>query len=242
MTGKKLILISTRPSVKDSGFREAGCLEIINIPVTETITYPYSSSLKEDIVEFQPSALVFTSSFGVMQFHLLYPDVLETFHGSIFAIGNKTAEAIGKTGFTAMVPERKDSRGLASLIINNTKGTGNIALIRSRNADSILFDSLNKAGFKVRDYAIYEVSESTDARKITAAIKEPGVSGIILTSPMEASIVAKLTGPELRLVPIYAIGLTTRTKLNDLGFTVCGPLGESHFEDLVRKISDNLCR
>ena len=58
---------------------------------------------------------------------------------------------------------------------------------------------------------------------------------------MEATILVNLAGPKIR-VPVYAIGNTTAGKIRDLGYAVSEPLGESNFEDLVRKISEKYCQ
>ena len=234
------LIISTRPMGKEAGTFKVRCLEIKNIPLTEIRTLGYNENLRAELVSFSPDSLCFTSSFGVKEFLKYYPELIKSFSGNVFAIGDRTGEAIEQAGLRAIVPDQKDSPGLARLILSTLARGERVALIRSGNADPRLPETLNLGGVVARDFHIYEVTASQQGSFILDAMDSPGLSGIIVTSPMEATILVNLAGPKIR-VPIYAIGNTTARKLRDLGYEVSEPLGESNFEDLVRKISEKYC-
>ncbi|MCL5442004.1 MAG: uroporphyrinogen-III synthase [Candidatus Thermoplasmatota archaeon] len=233
-------LISTRPIGKESGTFKVRCLEIRNIPLTEIRNPGYDEALRAELVSFNPDSLCFTSAFGVREFLKYYPDLIKSFRGNVFAIGDRTGEAIQQAGLKAIIPDQKDSPGLAGLILKTLGRGERVALIRSGNADPKLPETLNMGGVIAKDFHIYEVTASRHGSLILDAMDSPELSGIIVTSPMEAAILVNLAGPKIR-VPIYAIGNTTAGKIRDLGYAVSEPLGESNFEDLVRKISEKYC-
>ena len=233
-------LISTRPIGKESGTFKVRCLEIRNIPLTEIRNPGYDETLRAELVSFNPDSLCFTSAFGVREFLKYYPDLIKSFRGNVFAIGDRTGEAIQQAGLKAIIPDQKDSPGLAGLILKTLGRGERVALIRSGNADPKLPETLNMGGVIAKDFHIYEVTASRHGSLILDAMDSPELSGIIVTSPMEAAILVNLAGPKIR-VPIYAIGNTTAGKIRDLGYAVSEPLGESNFEDLVRKISEKYC-
>ena len=233
-------LISTRPIGKESGTFKVRCLEIRNIPLTEIRNPGYDEALRAELVSFNPDSLCFTSAFGVREFLKYYPDLIKSFRGNVFAIGDRTGEAIQQAGLKAIIPDQKDSPGLAGLILKTLGRGERVALIRSGNADPKLPETLNMGGVIAKDFHIYEVTASRHGSLILDAMDSPELSGIIVTSPMEAAILINLGGPKIR-VPIYAIGNTTAGKIRDLGYAVSEPLGESNFEDLVRKISEKYC-
>jgi|GEM_PF-2436677 uroporphyrinogen-III synthase len=233
-------IISTRPAEKDAGTRKVRCLEIKNIPLTEIRPLGYSETLRAEINSFSPDSLCFTSAYGVREFLKYYPDLIGSFRGKIFAIGDRTGEAIEEAGLKAMIPDHKDSPGLAELILETLSRGERVALIRSGNADTMLPEMLNEGGLIARDYHIYEVTASHNGSLILNALDSSELSGIIVTSPMEATILVNLAGPKIR-VPVYAIGNTTAKKLRDLGYAVSNPLGESNFDDLIMKISERYC-
>ena len=233
-------LISTSPIGKESGTFKVRCLEIRNIPLTEIRNPGYDEALRAELVSFNPDSLCFTSAFGVREFLKYYPDLIKSFRGNVFAIGDRTGEAIQQAGLKAIIPDQKDSPGLAGLILKTLGRGERVALIRSGNADPKLPETLNMGGVIAKDFHIYEVTASRHGSLILDAMDSPELSGIIVTSPMEAAILVNLAGPKIR-VPIYAIGNTTAGKIRDLGYAVSEPLGESNFEDLVRKISEKYC-
>ena len=234
-------LISTRPIGKDVGTVKVRCLEIRNFPITEIRALGYDEALRAELVSFSPDSLCFTSAFGVREFLKYYPDLIRSFRGNVFAIGDRTGEAIQQAGLKAIIPDQKDSPGLAGLILRTVGKGGKVALIRSGNADPKLPETLNIGGVIAKDFHIYEVTASRHGRLILDAMDSPELSGIIVTSPMEAAILINLGGPKIR-VPIYAIGNTTAGKVRDLGYAVSEPLGESNFDDLVKKISEKHCK
>ncbi len=233
-------LISTRPIGKEAGTFKVRCLEIRNIPLTEIRALGYDEALRAELVSFSPDSLCFTSAFGVREFLKYYPDLIRSFRGNVFAIGDRTGEAIEHAGLKAVIPDQKDSPGLARLILKTLDRGERVALIRSGNADPRLPETLKRGGLNAKDYHIYEVTASQHGSLILDAMDSPELSGIIVTSPMEATILVNLAGPKIR-VPIYAIGNTTARKLRDLGYVVSEPLGESNFDDLVMKISEKYC-
>lgn len=234
------LIISTRPIGKESGTFKVRCLEIRNIPLTEIRNPCYDEALRAELVSFNPDSLCFTSAFGVREFLKYYPDLIKSFRGNVFAIGDRTGEAIQQAGLKAIIPDQKDSPGLAGLILKTLGRGERVALIRSGNADPKLPETLNMGGVIAKDFHIYEVTASPHGSLILDAMDSPELSGIIVTSPMEAAILVNLAGPKIR-VPIYAIGNTTAGKIRDLGYAVSEPLGESNFDDLVMKISEKYC-
>lgn len=234
-------LISTRPAEKsDSAVDQCGIL-IRNFPVTRIVSYGHDGSLERELCAFNPDSFAFTSEVGVRIFLDEYPGIIQGPSTRLFAIGEKTARALESRGYDPVYPEKKDSVGLAELIISYHGTIKRVALIRSRNADSVLVDRLTEAGVTARDFHIYEVVRSTDANLIVNAIGDGGFTGIIVTSPMEAQILFELVGKsKLEQLPIYAIGETTRQRLASLGIEATPPYGESDFTKLVEKIADKL--
>ncbi|MHB1708525.1 MAG: uroporphyrinogen-III synthase [Thermoplasmataceae archaeon] len=234
-------LISTRPVEKEAETLKVRCLGIKNIPLTEIRSPGYNEALRAELVSFSPDSLCFTSAFGVREFLKYYPDLIRSFSGNVFAIGGRTGVAIQQAGLKAIIPDQKDSPGLARLILKTLCRGKRVALIRSGNADPKLPETLNSGGLIAKDYHIYEVIASRHGSLVLDAMDSPELYGIIVTSPMEAAILVNLAGPGIR-VPVYAIGKTTARKLRDLGCAVSDPLGESNFDDLVMKISEKHCQ
>ncbi|MEM0155574.1 MAG: uroporphyrinogen-III synthase [Thermoplasmataceae archaeon] len=237
----KNFLVSTRPAEKSKSVLERNGILIRNFPLTRIVSYGHDITLEKQITGFSPDSLVFTSEVGVRIFLAEYPHVIRDSSMKMFAIGEKTAMALERMGYTAIYPEKKDSAGLAEFILSFPGDIGKVALIRSKNADSLLLDVLNRAGVIAKDFHIYEVTRAENAGLIVKVIQKRGFMGIIVTSPMEAQTLFDLIKPyEMKTLPVYAIGGTTRIKLESLGIGVNPPFGESDFTKLVDKITENL--
>ena len=221
------ILVTTRPENKYAEVH-SHFLDIVNIPLTRTAT-TFSEDDARKLGDFNPDTVVFTSSTGVDIFLPVMPSFIRG--RSVFAIGNSTASKLANSGFSPVIPENRDSLGIADAIISSVRHGSRVALLRSSRPDKRLDEALMREGFDTISISLYNIVEEA-----VADLPETSrIFGFLVTSSMEAEILLKRYG----IIPdthYFAIGRTTAEKMSSLGFVLSDPLGNSDFTETIHMI------
>lgn len=185
--------------------------------------------------------LVFTSTVGSDLFfaHYSNPD-----HNQVFvAIGTQTLKSIRNHGYDGLKPERMDSAGLGGLIAGLVKKGEKVALIRSNRSSKELPEILKSAGIDFREFTIYNIVKLKD-NLLGNFISKNNVFGILVTSSLEATILAETCGEAIKNgnVKLFPIGTPTENTLISAGLTNIDLKGKSSVEDLIMNIEKKYCR
>ncbi len=221
-------IISTRPAEKFSPV-SGRCFNVVNCPLTaiRPLNVDYEGILRKYDIRY----IVFTSSVGADIFFRNVGD----YPAEYLAIGENTANAIRSHGHECIVPDRKDSKGLAEKMIRVCRN-GYALLLRSSMAN----EDLNRIiDGKVRyiDVRTYDVIERPN--EFENMCMSGDCIGALITSSMEARIAAvtlKRTGKMA-----FAIGTPTAEALEQSGIKPA-IVGDSDFAKTVEEIERIICK
>ncbi|WP_393971651.1 uroporphyrinogen-III synthase [Oxyplasma meridianum] len=233
-------MVLTRPSEKYFPFRTRGCFEYVNIPLTKTVPVSEIDSTMKEIQNYGPRYFVFTSTIGSDIFFSRYshPDPEHVF----IAIGSVTLNNIKNHGFDGLKPAIMDSSGLGRLIASVVKKGERVALLRSNRSTDELPEFLKSEGIDYREYIIYNIVELNHNR-LESYILENNVFGIVVTSSMEAEILARKCSESIksRNIILFPIGTPTEKTLVSAGFDNIGLKGSSNIDNLIAGIEKKYC-
>lgn len=212
----------------------------IRVEFPDTWTY-----VIRKLEEYPEAAWVFTSQNGVKgleniqrsEFGLQHPP-------SVFAVGDKTAEALEEMRVKARVPARQDASGLANLLIQESgispsAGSGQVIFKivlhwcgnRSRKE---LKQHLSEAGLKLVELEVYR----TDFNKME--LPEDLGKAALFYSPSAVEAFRQSGGFNRTLPELFAIGQTTGEVLSlESGKNVHIPVKPST-ENLLNLVADVL--
>ena len=231
-----IFLVSTRPEGKYSAPKRRYCFSLVNVPVTEV--HPADAFTIDEFLRFNADVSVFTSSVGSSLF--LEKFGLQPVQGtSILCIGRETARPFIEAGAEVTLPANHDSAGLAELLAEKYSNR-RIALLTSDSSNLKLRDFLDREHFIYRYFTLYRVGK---LRPDLSVIGKDDCIGVLLTSPIEASVVIEfLRESGIRPPPIYAIGRTTADYIETLGFTVSAEVPNSSFAEALSIIDNKICK
>ncbi len=228
-------IITTRPEIKFKPV-ETECIGVLNIPLTDIRLSDFDKKIADEIAEEKPNVIVLTSSVGASEFFKHYYKYTENPY--FIAIGEKTAEVIGKYTGNIEVPTSKDSYGVLEIL--SERSHGNIALFRSNESNNIIRDSLSRRGIKYHEYYIYKVLKLENTGLKASFLSEKCI-GIFITSSMEAKAFKDHVGISTGNKKFYSIGKTTTETLESMGYRVCAT-GKSDFESMIKYIDKINCQ
>lgn len=174
-------------------------------------------SVKQIVDESKKSVFAFTSQNGVKGYeNFKKAGVQFSINAPVYAVGNKTAEALNETGFDHIsVPEKQDGVGLAHLIIDDflkkpeLKNATVLHFCGDKRRDE-LRHYLTESDIKIKDLVVY----STKLNNME--LPDERVDGILFYSPSSVQAFRQSGGfrngeslPEL-----FAIGPTTGEELS----------------------------
>ena len=239
------ILITTRPAVKaaDGGIFSS-CLRVVNCHLTRVRYRMNGDDLLESLDSFMPSTIVFTSSIAsVFALKKLPPRALSG--RGIYCIGDSSAAPFIAAGYSPLVPDHKDSAGLAALVLSHSVLGQKIAVIRSTLGSDVFRKRLEAVGMEVKEIKLYSLSKSIDPA-IYEYLCSRELAGVLVTSSLEARILSGILdeiecGLNRDNIRFFAIGRPTRDELEGCGIKVSPPLGNSDVRRLVSEIEKMLC-
>jgi len=158
--GKKVVITRAKNHEKESRqLLKSYGMEMIFMPLIEIVPREFSIPNLEEF-----DALVFTSMEGAKQVNERVN--LDSFTGSVFAIGPKTRNMLGGLNLNVSMGEKYNSEGLAEHIINNLAKGSKILALRSSVASNTLKNRLSDR-FKVTEKHVYDIRRlPADAEKI----------------------------------------------------------------------------
>jgi len=158
--GKKLVLTRVKTHLKESQrVIESYGMEIVSMPLIEIVPREFNIPNLKDF-----DALVFTSLEGVKQ--VIKKVNLESYSGSIFAIGPQTKKMLREWNLNVTMGEKYNSEGLAEHIISNLDEESRILALRSSAATNTLTNKLSYK-FKVTEKYVYDIKRlPADPEKI----------------------------------------------------------------------------
>ncbi len=221
-------IISTRPAEKFSPV-SSRCFDVVNCPLTgiRPLNIDYEGIMKKYDVRY----IVFTSSVGADIFFRNVGD----YAAEYLAIGKNTADAIRSHGHECIVPDEKDSKGLAEKMIRICRN-GYALLLRSSMANEEL-NRIIEGKVRYIDVRTYDVIERSN--EFENMCMSDDCIGALITSSMEAGIAAvtlKKTGKMA-----FAIGGPTAEALEQSGIKPA-IVGDSDFAKTIEKIERVICR
>lgn len=233
-------MVLTRPSEKYYPVMSKSCFEYVNIPLTEIVPVSSMDTVMREIRNYGARYIVFTSTIGSDLFfsHCPDPDPDHVF----IAIGNQTLNSIRKHGYEGLKPDSMDSSGLGDLITGLVKRGERVALLRSNRSSKELPEILKSEGVDFREFTIYNIVELNDNR-LEDFIQKNQVFGIVVTSSMEAEILAKKCGDAIRIrnIILFPIGTPTEKTLISAGLGNLGHRGKSSVHNLITDIEKKYC-
>jgi len=220
--------------------RSRNCFEYVNIPLTKIVPGSSIDGIIREIMIYGPRYIVFTSTIGS---DLFFSHYTEPVPDHVFiAIGSQTLNSIRNHGYDGLKPARMDSSGLGKLIAGLVKKGERVALLRSNRSSKELPEILKSRGIDFMEFTIYSIVELEDNR-LENFILENHVFGILVSSSMEAEILAKTCGNAIksRNIILFPIGTPTEKTLISAGFHNIGLKGESSVDNLIKDIEKEYC-
>ncbi len=218
--GKKILC--TRPKEDSEEFRkilENVGAECLIVPMIEILPFQITSELDSKLAKLnQYSGIIFTSSNGVKHFFNRVNQKGIKPANKIFAVGEKTRNAVEKLGFRVnIIPENYDSSSLSKMLIENG-GVDSCYLFPCGNLSmKRLVKSLNMVD-EVIVYKTRKPLENLLLAELNILLNNKEINCIAFFSPSAVINFAELypsyknTGAD-----IAVIGKTTLEKVNKLG-------------------------
>lgn len=241
---EKPFIVSLRPVRKYENKDFQACFDIINVPLTE-ITEPQDIERRvSEIVALEPDSIVLTSSVS-SEILLKYAkkDFLKGLK-NIFCVGTATETPLSSYR-TVIPPEgRRNVNGLTDLILSKKAVIAKTAVFRSSEGDPRLVERIMKAGIDAVEFISYSISKK-DPAALGKYLESDSFRGFIATSPMEAQILSEYLAryqkfQQLKYL-IFAIGEPTKKVIENSGFVVSKPFGDSDFDRLINEIRREFC-
>lgn len=235
----KRFVITTRPSVKESGHHEdVGSLRVINIPVTKL--EPNRLFSPSAVQDFEPDIAIFTSTYGA---EIFLKEVTEEMCRDVraIAIGKKTAATLKERYPDIEVPDTETSEGVTKLLGQALKEKDRVVLFVSSRTNGLISKYLDDHNVRCLSIELYAAEPVKDGKFFGQASKE-GCLGVVFTSSYEVNVVFNeiLSEEEksrlAERIKFFAIGRTTAGTMEKLGVEVSHPLGESDLEKLLKDI------
>jgi len=174
-----------------------------------TIRFPDVTDTVAKIVEAHPHVpWIFTSQNAVKAIAIvLNSDSILSLPPAVFAVGDKTKNALQKLGIQPKVPrENQNAEGLSRLILNESDSDTFIYPCGNRTLGTIQKE-LKDQGLTVLEVQIYETE------LMPVELPDEPVEAILFYSPSAVEAFAKSTGFSRELPHLFAIGPTTAKAL-----------------------------
>lgn len=196
------ILVTRALSSEQIAWANAVGLDPVVEPALE-FEFPDHFGFAEEIVEQNPNAVwVFTSKNGVEALkRLLSSSIIEPGNPVVYAVGEKTAEALSELGMEVIVPETQDGKHLAEYIINNSVKSV-IHWCGDKRRDELRV-ALEKTEIELIEMVVYK----TKLRKMK--LPEFETEAILFFSPNSVEAFRESGGFESELPELFAVGSTT---------------------------------
>lgn len=205
---RKNILVTRPLSGQQVEYARILGLEPLSEPALEFKFPEYWDEVLEVINRHPRAEWIFTSSNGVKALEQMVKTGLQVRPETrIFAVGQKTREALGRLGLDAIVPVQQDSAHLAEMIINEGKIKSTIYFHGNLSRDEMTH-RLEEEGIEVYELEVYET--------IINPVYEPEnpISGVLFYSPSAVEGYKRGQGFDSDNPPVYfAIGPTTEEAL-----------------------------
>lgn len=172
-------------------------------------------AIKTQLKAVQKPVLAFTSQNGVEAFELFLETGFEIPKSTpVYAVGNKTAEALRKLGLDAKTPGQQDGAGLAKIITDdflNNSGLKDASVLHfcgDKRRDEFR-QYLQDSGIKTRNMVVYNTLLNT------MTIPDQNVDGVLFYSPSAVHAFRNSGGfVKQTQTEFFAIGTTTAEELS----------------------------
>ena len=195
-------------------------------PLSEPGDQKLTENLQENLQEY--SLLVFSSSRGVEYFlqylHKEKIDLRCLNHFEIAALGPSAVNVLEEYHlYPDLIPEEYSGQGLVKMMSELEKRPP-VLFPRSRKGKSSLITSLNKAGFSVTEWPIYDtIYPDLDLEAFISHIKERKIDYLLFTSPSTVESLSRIITPGEDYpgnIPAVCIGPVTADRAQKLGYNV----------------------
>jgi uroporphyrinogen-III synthase len=212
MSGKyrKHILV-TRPLTEEQvSYAQVLGLEPLVVPALKVEFLLSSDKILKKIDRHPDTIWVFTSKNAVEALNRIQEsEVRMRDIPEVYAVGEKTGEALSKLGIEAKIPQQQDASGLVVLIENHYK-TDKPAVIHwcGNRTRPELKKGLKEAGFEFISLEVYE----TQLKEIK--LPDEPIEAILFYSPSAVEAFRLSDGFKRELPELFAIGNTTGEALS----------------------------
>ncbi|WP_457567545.1 uroporphyrinogen-III synthase [Desulfurobacterium sp.] len=210
------------------------------IPLIKTVPVPFSV---EEIKNFQPDFIVFSSKNGVRHFLSRIPvDYLKKTR--VIAVGKSTANILKNAGIKPLIPRSYSGEGLVELVKDLSITGKTFLLIKPKVARKILPQFLKESGNKVKELVVYETVTNREAGESLVEEIRKGFEILTFTSPSTFKSFLKLSGNDGRNLllksKIVPIGHVTAETIRKSGFNVWKIPEEYTLDGIIDTITGNL--
>ena len=200
---------------------------------TPVLQFDYPEQWEEihtNLSKFSPDVLAFTSKHGVEGYRRYSLDFPVSSSGKeVYAVGPSTAEKLFTIGLNAHVPELHNAVALARFIINKME-TGKVAWFCGSRRRDEFENLLSDAGFDVLPVVAYHTHANPEIVDLDT------YRALVFYSP--SAVEAFLEEYEIPELPVFAIGPTTASALQDAGFSEIIESSDTKTEALLQSIAD----
>ncbi|WP_022846578.1 MULTISPECIES: uroporphyrinogen-III synthase [unclassified Desulfurobacterium] len=192
----------------------------IAIPLIKTVPLPFSV---EEIENFQPDFVVFSSKNGVKHFLSKIPiDYLKT--ARVIAVGKSTAKLLKSEGIEPLVPQTFSGEGLVELVKTMEIKGKKFLLIKPKVARKVFSEFLKQTGNEVKEIIAYETIVNEEVKEDLIREIEKGIDIFTFTSPSTFKSFLKLSEDKgekaLSKSKIIPIGHVTANAIEKANFKV----------------------
>jgi len=171
------------------------------------------NDLRKSILNKNFDAIVITSQNSIYAISSLFSDreVLKTFQNKkVYSIGSKTQQQLLEFNIDSTIPDVQNSENLA-WIMANEKTINSVIYLRGNINLKYIHKILTEAGKDIIEFEVYQT------KLISQKLKNPELfAGLVFYSPSAVESFQNQY-PLLANYDYFAIGLTTKKKLNDYG-------------------------
>ncbi|MEX2351033.1 MAG: uroporphyrinogen-III synthase [Balneolaceae bacterium] len=205
MSGKSRIVVTRELSKPQLRLAEERGLESVVCPAVRIEYREDYNAIIRKLEHVQDAVWAFTSRNAVEVLMRMGESGMAPYlPRQIFAVGQKTAEALETLGITSVSPARQDGTGLADLILDSRESESlKVVHWHGNRARSEMKEKLGRAGVEVVGLEVYR----TELQKIDLPAKP--VEGVLFFSPSGVEAYRFSGGFGNREQELFAIGATT---------------------------------
>ncbi len=188
-------------------------IEVVAFPLIRTVPLPFNA---EEVLEFSPEYLLFSSKNGVRHFFSrISPKSFV--NSSVIAVGSSTAEVLKDYGFNPVVPKTFSAEGVVELLESYQVRGKRFLIVRPEKARRKVSEYLKGRGAEVKEVIVYRTEPDFEKRERLKEVVDRKPEVYAFTSPSNFNAFIALIGEEaleyLKAAKVIPIGHVTQKAL-----------------------------